>query len=78
VSRIRVVQLVSLDGVVQAPGQPREDPDGEFEQGGWASLFVEDHRRCTLEALQSARATLLGRLTYEIFASYWPSARADP
>ncbi len=71
--RIIASAYVSLDGVMQAPGGQTEDPTGGFDQGGWAfkawdegvdaavgSIFVGDYD------------LLLGRLTYDIFAAYWP------
>ena len=68
-----VVEYVSLDGVIQAPGHPGEDPEGGFEHGGWTGPFMADHRRYLSEAFPAAGAFLLGRLTYEIFAAYWPT-----
>ena len=68
-----VVEYVSLDGVIQAPGHPGEDPEGGFEYGGWTGPFMADHRRYLSEAFPAAGAFLLGRLTYEIFAAYWPT-----
>ena len=68
-----VVEYVSLDGVIQAPGHPGEDPEGGFEHGGWTGPFIAEHRRYLSEQFQAAGAFLLGRLTYEIFAAYWPT-----
>src|ERR671916_663158 len=51
VSRVVVVEYVSLDGVVQAPGHPAEDPEGGFEQGGWTGPFMEEHRRYMREVV---------------------------
>ncbi|CAA9478228.1 MAG: Dihydrofolate reductase, partial [uncultured Rubrobacteraceae bacterium] len=63
---------VSLDGVVQAPGHPGEDGEGGFEKGGWTGPFMDDHREHIVEELRAAGALLMGRVTYEIFASVWP------
>ena len=72
-SRVVVVEYVSLDGVVQAPGHPGEDPEGGFERGGWTGPFMQEHRRYMREEVRGAGAFLLGRVTYEIFAAYWPT-----
>ncbi len=68
-----VLEYVSLDGVVQAPGHAGEDDEGGFAQGGWTGPFMRDHRRYIREAFWAAGAVLLGRRTYEIFAAYWPT-----
>jgi dihydrofolate reductase len=73
VSKLIVTQYVSLDGVVQAPGYDGEDRDGGFAHGGWTQPFMADHRRYNNEFFQTAGAFLLGRRTYEVFASYWPT-----
>ncbi|HMJ02021.1 MAG TPA: dihydrofolate reductase family protein [Conexibacter sp.] len=72
-AKLIVTQYVSLDGVVQAPGHPQEDTSGGFDRGGWTGPFMDDHRRLNGELLPSVGALLLGRRTYEIFASYWPT-----
>jgi dihydrofolate reductase len=70
-------EYVSLDGVIQAPGHAAEDAQGGFAHGGWTSRLMPDHRRYNSEAFQTAGAFLLGRLTYEIFAAYWPTVRDE-
>ncbi|MFJ9833875.1 dihydrofolate reductase family protein [Streptomyces sp. NPDC101169] len=73
--------FVSLDGVYQAPGGPQEDTSGGFGQGGWTFPYGdEDFGRFVTESFGRAGAFLLGRRTYEIFASYWPGMTdpADP
>ncbi len=70
--KVVVVEYVSVDGVIQAPGHPGEDLEGGFEHGGWTGPFMNDHRRYLSEEFQAAGAFLLGRRTYEIFAAYWP------
>ncbi len=63
----------SLDGVVQAPGGPSEDPTGGFEYGGWLpSFFDEEAGRAMGEFFAQPYDLLLGRRTYDIFAAYWP------
>lgn len=68
-----MVEYVSLDGVIQAPGHAREDPEGGFEHGGWTGPFMAEHRRYMSDRFRAAGAFLLGRLTYEIWAEYWPT-----
>jgi dihydrofolate reductase len=71
--KLIAVEFVSLDGVIQAPGHTGEDQEGGFEHGGWTRPFFEDHGRYNLETYQAAGAFLFGRVTYEIFAAYWPT-----
>jgi dihydrofolate reductase len=68
-----VVEYMSLDGVIQAPGFAGEDPEGGFAHGGWTEGFMADHRRYNSRLYPTAGAFLLGRRTYEIFAAYWPT-----
>lgn len=75
-SGIRVVEFVSLDGVVQAPGHRREDPE-RFAHGGWTQPYFASHAAGMAEVLHAAAGFLFGRRTYEIFAAYWPSV-TDP
>jgi dihydrofolate reductase len=72
--------MMSLDGVTQAPGGPDEDRSGGFELGGWAMPYHEEESGKFIAALFGrADAFLLGRKTYEIFASYWPQVpRGNP
>jgi dihydrofolate reductase len=69
-----------LDGVIQGPGLPDEDREGGFEHGGWqAPYFDEESGKVITEHTARLEALLLGRKTYEIFATYWPQAAAsDP
>lgn len=70
--RIIVLSMVTLDGVMQAPGGPGEDTSGGFEYGGWvAPYFDESYGKVMAKQMKSADL-LLGRKTYEIFAGYWP------
>ncbi len=75
-SRVVLVEYVSLDGVIQAPGHAGEDPVG-FAHGGWSSPFFAEHRRYMADVFARAAGFLLGRVTYEIFAAYWPTVTAD-
>ena len=75
-----VDQFMTLDGVVQAPGGPDEDPSAGFRHGGWQFPYVDDEAGKTIgEGLLPMDALLLGRRTYDIFAGYWPKQPAtDP
>ena len=65
--------FVTLDGVMQAPGGPNEDPEGGFTHGGWSVNYLDEMMGgLILEQMQRADALLLGRKTYEIFAAHWP------
>jgi dihydrofolate reductase len=77
VRKLAVVEYLSLDGVIQAPGHAGEDPDGGFMRGGWTSGHMADHRRYNSQLFPTAGAFLFGRRTYEIFAAYWPTVQ-DP
>jgi dihydrofolate reductase len=71
--KIVVFTMVSLDGVMQAPGGPDEDTSGGFKYGGWTMQFSdESFGKIIGEELSVAFDMLLGRKTYEIFAAYWP------
>lgn len=73
--------FVTLDGVHQAPGGPQEDPSGGFDQGGWSFPYGDDDfGGFVTEVFDRVGAFLLGRRTYDIFASYWPKMTdpADP
>lgn len=64
--------MITMDGVMQAPGGPREDPSGGFKYGGWTAPYGgEDIHRIVTEELKPAEY-LLGRKTFEIWESYWP------
>jgi dihydrofolate reductase len=72
--RLVVNAFVSLDGVMQAPGGPDEDPVGGFEHGGWAVNYWDDEMMGRMAAPKRPYELLLGRGTYEIFAAHWPYA----
>ncbi len=76
--KITGAAFLSLDGVMQAPGGPTEDPQGGFDQGGWMFKIWDPGIEPTLGALFSGQYDLLlGRRTYDIFAAYWPYAEGD-
>jgi dihydrofolate reductase len=77
--KIITTTFVTLDGVMQAPGSPTEDTAGGFAYGGWQTSFPEDK---TLTPILSGFFTipfelLLGKITYDIFAAFWPHATTD-
>lgn len=70
--KITVLSMISLDGVMQAPGGPGEDTSGGFKYGGWTASYGDElFGKIIQEELKPAEY-LLGRKTYDIFASYWP------
>jgi len=76
--KINVLTFVTLDGVMQAPGGPEEDPSGGFKYGGWTvPFFDESLGRIMGEQMSGRSDLLLGRKTFEIFASYWPTHESD-
>lgn len=78
-SKIVVLSFISLDGVMQAPGGPEEDTSGGFEYGGWSVPFWDEVSGQEMDKqIGKERADLLlGRKTYDIFASYWPHQKGD-
>lgn len=77
-AKLTLITFLTLDGVMQAPGAPEEDPSGGFEYGGWqAPVIDEDSSRFVGELFDRSAAFLLGRRTYDIFAGYWPGI-TDP
>lgn len=72
--------FVSLDGVMQAPGGPEEDPTGGFDHGGWLTTMFDEGLGNQVDSLFSPPFDLLlGRKTYEIFAAHWPfQPEGDP
>jgi dihydrofolate reductase len=76
--KIIAATFVSLDGVMQAPGGPEEDPVGGFKFGGWTFHYFDEVAGTAMEELFSKPFDLLlGRRTYDIFAAYWPYQK-DP
>lgn len=77
--KVITTAFVSLDGVMQAPGGPQEDPTGGFNYGGWTVPYWDDAIGAAMgEVFSSPFALLLGRKTYDIFAAHWPHVDIDP
>ena len=75
---LTVIEFLSLDGVMQAPGDPDEDTEGGFQHGGWQRPYFDDVLGAgAAEGMAGTDAYLFGRKTYEIMASYWPTAPDD-
>jgi dihydrofolate reductase len=70
--RIIVLSFITLDGVMQAPGGPEEDPSGDFKYGGWVAPYFDDVTDKVMEKQMKPADLLLGRKTFEIWAPYWP------
>jgi len=76
--KIIVLTFVTLDGVMQSPGGPEEDSTGEFTFGGWTVPYFDDDTGNVMgKQMSMPFDLLLGRKTYEIFASYWPYQDSD-
>ena len=76
--KIIVLSFVSLDGIIQGPGGPTEDTSGNFTNGGWAVPYFDDFLgQVMTEQMSKSFDLLLGRKTFEVFASYWPEHREE-
>jgi dihydrofolate reductase len=76
--KVIVLSFITLDGIMQAPGAPTEDTSGDFTYGGWTVPYFDDFLGQVMsEQMGRPFDLLLGRKTYEIFASYWPH-QTDP
>lgn len=76
---LAVLSFVTLDGVMQSPSMPEEDPSGGFNQGGWAATYWDETMPHVASiAMSDPYDILFGRTTYDIFADHWPNApRSD-
>ncbi|MDH6232320.1 dihydrofolate reductase [Mesorhizobium soli] len=76
---INAAIFVSLDGVMQAPGGPQEDPTGGFQHAGWVAPHFDEALGGVMGKLfETPFDLLLGRRTYDIFAAHWPYVKDDP
>ncbi len=71
--KIIVLSMLSLDGVMQAPGGPEEDVSGGFAYGGWVAPYFDEAYGQLIEKQLQPSDLLLGRKTFDIFEGYWPS-----
>lgn len=70
--KITVLSFVTLDGVMQAPGGPEEDPSGGFQYGGWSAPFGDEISGQIMQRVLQPSDLLLGRKTFDIWENYWP------
>jgi dihydrofolate reductase len=70
--KIIVLEFITLDGVMQAPGGPEEDTSDSFKYGGWSAPYGDEVSGKVMQEQMKPADLLLGRKTFEIFASYWP------
>lgn len=70
--KIIISSFLTLDGVMQAPGGPGEDASGDFKYGGWSAPYGDEVSGDFMKKQMEPTDILLGRKTFEIFASYWP------
>ena len=75
--KIIVIEFITLDGVMQAPGGHEEDKSGSFKFGGWVVPYSDEASGKIMEKQMKPADLLLGRKTFEIFASYWPEHADD-
>ena len=77
--KIRIIEHISLDGVIQSPGGPEEDTSGGFPYGGWSGPHADpDGGAAIVAAHGGAFDLLLGRRTYDIWSGFWPKAPKSP
>jgi dihydrofolate reductase len=77
--KVIAIEHLTLDGVMQGPGHPEEDPRDGFQHGGWANRSQDPAMQEVIGArMSSAWSLLAGRTTYERFADYWPKQEPNP
>ena len=72
-----VLSMITLDGVMQAPGGPEEDTSEGFKYGGWTAPYFDDEAGKIMQQQMQPADLLLGRKTFDIFAGYWPQHADD-
>ncbi len=70
--KIVVISMISLDGVLQSPGGPKEDPSGGFKYGGWSAPYGDEAVGKAMQELMQPADYLLGRKTFKIWENFWP------
>src|SRR6187402_987274 len=71
--KITVLSMISLDGIMQAPGGPEEDTSGAFRYGGWTASYSDKvGHKAVIQELSRPSDFLLGRKTFQIWEAYWP------
>src|SRR5688572_4212727 len=70
--RIIVLSMISLDGVMQGPGGPKEDRSGGFKYGGWVTPYWDEVYDKTMQKQMAPADLILGRKTFDIWEPYWP------
>ncbi|MGH2789256.1 MAG: dihydrofolate reductase family protein [Actinomycetota bacterium] len=76
--KLVVIEFLSLDGVMQAPGAPEEDTEGGFRHGGWSMPYADEVMgQAAAEGMAATDTHLFGRKTYEIMAAHWPHAPGE-
>jgi dihydrofolate reductase len=70
--KIIVISMITLDGVMQAPGGPEEDTSGGFKYGGWTAPYGDEVSGKVIQRLMKSTDLLLGRKTFDIWEGYWP------
>ncbi len=75
--KIIVLSMITLDGVMQAPGGPDEDKSGGFEYGGWVAPLTDEVYGSVVKKQMEPSDLLLGRKTFDIFAGFWPQHESE-
>jgi dihydrofolate reductase len=76
--KLVLIEFMSLDGVVQAPGDPQEDTEGGFAHGGWQHPYFDDvFMAAAAKGMAETDAQLFGRKTYDLMAAFWPTQGDD-
>jgi dihydrofolate reductase len=70
--KITVISMITLDGVMQAPGAPKEDKSAGFKYGGWVAPYVDDMGDAAFKKMMEPADLILGRKTFDIWEKYWP------